>query len=167
MKAIVKPTSHLEGEINALSSKNYTTRYLLIGALANGTSTIYYPAHSEDSDAMRRCVRDLGAIIEEDDEKIIITGFGKNPKHVSELNVGNAGAVLRFLMSTAAFCPEVTFVNTYPESLGKRPHDDLIDTLQQMGVEVQHNNGRLPITIKGENLAAAKSPFRVMSVPSS
>ena len=51
MKAIVKPTSHLEGEINALSSKNYTTRYLL-GALANGTSTIYYPAHSEDSDAM-------------------------------------------------------------------------------------------------------------------
>ena len=149
MKAIVKPTSHLQGEINALSSKNYTTRYLLIGALANGTSTIYYPAHSEDSDAMRRCVRDLGAIIEEDDEKIVITGFGKNPKHVSELNVGNAGAVLRFLMSTAAFCPEVTFVNTYPESLGKRPHDDLIDTLQQMGVEVQHNNGRLPITIKG------------------
>ena len=79
----------------------------------------------------------------------MITGFGKNPKHVTELNVGNAGAVLRFLMSTAAFCPEVTFVNTYPESLGKRPHDDLIDTLQQMGVEVQHNNGRLPITIKG------------------
>ncbi len=60
MKAIVKPTAHLQGEINALSSKNYTTRYLLIGALADGTSTIYYPAHSEDSDAMRRCVRDLG-----------------------------------------------------------------------------------------------------------
>ncbi|MDD9270131.1 3-phosphoshikimate 1-carboxyvinyltransferase [Paenibacillus sp. GCM10023248] len=149
MKAIVQPTSRLQGEINALSSKNYTTRYLLIGALANGTSTIYYPAHSEDSDAMRRCVRDLGAIIEEDDEKIVITGFGKHPKHVSELNVGNAGAVLRFLMSTAAFLPEVTFVNTYPESLGKRPHDDLIETLGQMGVEVQHSNGRLPITIKG------------------
>ncbi|RTE03595.1 3-phosphoshikimate 1-carboxyvinyltransferase [Paenibacillus whitsoniae] len=149
MKAIVYPTSHLLGEINALSSKNYTTRYLLIGALAEGTSTIYYPAHSEDSDAMRRCVRDLGAIIEEDDEKIVITGFGKHPKHVSELNVGNAGAVLRFLMSIAAFCPDLTFVNTYPESLGKRPHDDLIDTLQQMGVEVEHNNGRLPITIKG------------------
>ncbi|MGG1553205.1 3-phosphoshikimate 1-carboxyvinyltransferase [Paenibacillus ferrarius] len=149
MKAIVHPTSHLQGEINALSSKNYTTRYLLIGALAEGTSTIYYPAHSEDSDAMRRCVRDLGAIIEEDDEKIVITGFGKHPKHVSELNVGNAGAVLRFLMSIAAFCPDLTFVNTYPESLGKRPHDDLIETLQQMGVEVEHNNGRLPITIKG------------------
>src|ERR1700732_3000066 len=104
MKAIVKPAERLQGEINALSSKNYTTRYLLIGALAEGTSVIYYPAHSEDSDAMRRCIRELGAIVEEDDEKIVITGFGKHPQPVSELNVGNAGAVLRFLMSVAAFC---------------------------------------------------------------
>ncbi|OXM85907.1 3-phosphoshikimate 1-carboxyvinyltransferase [Paenibacillus rigui] len=149
MKAIVKPTNQLEGTINALSSKNYTTRYLLIGALAEGTSTIYYPAHSEDSDAMRRCIRDLGAIVEEDDEKMTIQGFGSHPKHVKELNVGNAGAVLRFLMSIAAFCPELTFVNTYPNSLGKRPHDDLIVTLQQMGIEVEHQEGKLPITIRG------------------
>jgi 3-phosphoshikimate 1-carboxyvinyltransferase len=149
MKAIVNPAVRLQGEINALSSKNYTTRYLLIGALAEGTSQIYYPAHSEDSDAMRRCIRDLGAIIEEDDEKITITGFGRHPQHIKELNVGNAGAVLRFLMSTAAFCPEVTFVNTYPQSLGKRPHHDLIHALEQMGVEVKHNDGQLPITIFG------------------
>ncbi|ULL17461.1 3-phosphoshikimate 1-carboxyvinyltransferase [Paenibacillus sp. H1-7] len=149
MKAIVKPTNKLEGTINALSSKNYTTRYMLIAALAEGTSTIYYPAHSEDSDAMRRCIRDLGAVVEEDEEKMTIQGFGRNPKHVSELNVGNAGAVLRFLMSIAAFCPELTFINKYPDSLGKRPHDDLIDALQQMGIEIEHREGKLPITIRG------------------
>ncbi|WP_010498155.1 3-phosphoshikimate 1-carboxyvinyltransferase [Paenibacillus elgii] len=149
MKAIVKPTPRLGGTINALSSKNYTTRYLLIAALADGTSTVYFPAHSEDSDAMRRCIRDLGAVLEEDDEKMTIRGFGRHPKHVSELNVGNAGAVLRFLMSVAAFCPEVTFINAYPDSLGKRPHDDLIDALKQMGVEVEHREGKLPITIRG------------------
>ncbi|MFB0845713.1 3-phosphoshikimate 1-carboxyvinyltransferase [Paenibacillus oleatilyticus] len=149
MKAIVKPTPRLGGTINALSSKNYTTRYLLIAALADGTSTVYFPAHSEDSDAMRRCIRDLGAVLEEDDEKMTIRGFGNHPKHVSELNVGNAGAVLRFLMSVAAFCPEVTFINAYPDSLGKRPHDDLIDALKQMGVEVEHREGKLPITIRG------------------
>jgi 3-phosphoshikimate 1-carboxyvinyltransferase len=149
MKAIVKPTLRLEGELNALSSKNYTTRYLLVAALAEGTSTIHFPAHSEDSDALRRCITDLGASLEEDDSKIIITGFGKHPKPVSSLNVGNAGAVLRFLMSVAALCPEVTFVNTYPDSLGKRPHDDLIDALEQMGIRVDHQNGRLPITIHG------------------
>jgi len=146
---IVTRASRLEGEIQALSSKNYTTRYLLVAALANGTSTIHFPAHSEDSDAMRRCIRDLGAVIEEDETKIVITGFGNRPAHVRELNVGNAGAVLRFLMAIASLCPEVTFVNTYPDSLGKRPHHDLIDSLQQMGVEVEHQEGKLPITIRG------------------
>ncbi|MFM9278365.1 3-phosphoshikimate 1-carboxyvinyltransferase [Paenibacillus jiagnxiensis] len=149
MDVIVKPTPSLKGQFGALSSKNYTTRYLLAAALADGTSTIYYPAHSEDSDAMRRCIKDLGAVLEEDDEKIVITGFGRHPRHVSELNVGNAGAVLRFLMGIASFLPDVTFVNTYPESLGKRPHDDLIDALGQLGVAVEHQQGRLPIRIKG------------------
>ncbi|WP_028561542.1 3-phosphoshikimate 1-carboxyvinyltransferase [Paenibacillus pinihumi] len=149
MDVLVTPTPQLKGELQALSSKNYTTRYLLVAALAEGTSTIYYPAHSEDSDAMRRCIRDLGAVIEEDDEKITITGFGSKPQHVKELNVGNAGAVLRFLMAIASLCPEVTFVNTYPDSLGKRPHDDLITALEQMDVKVDHREGKLPITIHG------------------
>lgn len=146
---IVRPTSTLKGDLQALSSKNYTTRYMLAAGLAEGTSTILYPAHSQDSDAMRRCLRDLGAIVEEEGDVLKITGFGRHPRDVKELNVGNAGAVLRFLMSVAAWCPEVTFVNTYPESLGKRPHDDLIFALQQMGVQVEHNGGKLPITIRG------------------
>ncbi|WP_127587598.1 3-phosphoshikimate 1-carboxyvinyltransferase [Paenibacillus koleovorans] len=149
MKAYVQPTETLQGEINALSSKNYTTRYMLIGALAEGTSTLHYPAHSEDSDAMRRCIRDLGAELEENEQRMIIRGFGRHPKAVSTLDVGNAGAVLRFLMSVAAFCPEVTFLNKYPDSLGKRPHMDLIEALQAMNVQVDHNDGRLPITIRG------------------
>ncbi|MDR9852830.1 3-phosphoshikimate 1-carboxyvinyltransferase [Paenibacillus sp. VCA1] len=149
MDLIVKPTPRLQGEIGALSSKNYTTRYLLVAALAEGTSTVYFPAHSEDSDAMRRCIQDLGAVLVEDEEKAVITGFGRHPRDVKELNVGNAGAVLRFLMGIASLCPDVTFVNAYPDSLGKRPHDDLIVALEQMGVEVEHNDGRLPIRIRG------------------
>lgn len=145
----VQPTGKLTGTINALSSKNYTTRYLLAAALAKGTSRVYYPANSEDSEAMRRCIRDLGALLTEDDEKITIIGFGNKPVPVKELNVGNAGAVLRFLMSTASLCPDVTFVNTYPDSLGKRPHDDLITALEHMNVRIKHQQGKLPITIYG------------------
>lgn len=149
MDVLVTPTPRLEGELQALSSKNYTTRYLLVAALAEGTSTIYFPAHSEDSDAMRRCIRDLGAIVEEDEEKITITGFGRHPKPVEQLDVGNAGAVLRFLMAIAALCPDVTFINRYPDSLGKRPHSDLIESLSAMGVSIEHNEGKLPIRIQG------------------
>ncbi|OUM98591.1 MAG: 3-phosphoshikimate 1-carboxyvinyltransferase [Paenibacillaceae bacterium ZCTH02-B3] len=149
MDVIVNPTRRLRGEIQALSSKNYTTRYLLAAALAEGTSVVLYPARSEDGEAMRRCLRDLGAAIEETEDRVVITGFGKNPRPVRELDTGNAGAVLRFLMSVATLLPEVTFVNSYPESLGKRPHSDLIDALEQMGVRVEHRDGKLPVTIRG------------------
>src|SRR5690606_22767582 len=135
MKAIVTPTETLQGEMNALSSKNYTTRYLLAAGLSEGTSTVYYPAHSEDSDAMRRCLRDLGADLQEDQDKLTITGFGRHPRDVKQLDVGNAGAVLRFLMSTVTLCRDVTFINRYPDSLGVRPHGDLIDALSRMNVE--------------------------------
>ncbi|MBD8496826.1 3-phosphoshikimate 1-carboxyvinyltransferase [Paenibacillus arenosi] len=155
MDIIVNPISRLQGDIQALSSKNYTTRYLLVAALAEGTSTIYYPAHSEDSDAMRRCLRDLGATLDEDDTKIVIKGFGALPvlqPDSKQLDVGNAGAVLRFLMGIASLLPEVHFINAYPDSLGKRPHHDLIDALEQLGAEIQHQDGKLPITIKGGKL---------------
>ncbi|GBF76225.1 3-phosphoshikimate 1-carboxyvinyltransferase [Paenibacillus sp. 598K] len=153
---IVTPTPKLTGELQALSSKNYTTRYLLVAALAEGTSTIYYPAHSEDSDAMRRCIRDLGATVEEDEEKITITGFGAKPTPKVELDVGNAGAVLRFLMAIACLGEDVTFINRYPDSLGKRPHDDLIDALEQMGARIEHQSGKLPIRIEGGQLRGGK-----------
>lgn len=149
MKVLVKPTEKLVGDINALSSKNYTTRYMLVAALADGESSLLYPAHSEDSDAMRRCIQDLGAELTESDVKMVIRGFGSHPKPIKELNVGNAGAVLRFLMSIAALVPDLTFVNTYPLSLGKRPHHDLITALQQMNVRIEHQDGKLPIRILG------------------
>src|SRR5690606_34886157 len=135
MDVIVTRTPELKGEIGALSSKNYTTRYLLVAALAEGESVIHYPAHSEDSDAMRRCIKDLGASLEEDETKIKIKGFGNKPKQAKQLDVGNAGAVLRFVMAIAALCDDVTFINRYPDSLGKRPHQDLIDALTSMGAE--------------------------------
>jgi len=156
MDVRILPTPGLKGEIQALSSKNYTTRYMLAAALAEGTSMILYPARSDDSDAMRRCIRDLGAVLEEDGERMSITGFGRRPKDVKELNVGNAGAVLRFLMAVASLVPEVTFVNAYPKSLGQRPHDDLIGALGQLGVQVEHNAGKLPITIRGGNPKGGK-----------
>lgn len=149
MDVHVKPTKRLAGVLNPLSSKNYTTRYLLSTALAEGTSEIRYPAKSEDGEAMRRCLRDLGADITETADKIRITGFGSRPQAVAQLDPGNAGAVLRFLMAVGALLPEVTFMNTYPDSLGKRPHGDLLTALEQLHVETASREGRLPITLFG------------------
>lgn len=149
MDVRIRPTATLQGNIEALPSKNYTTRYMLAAALAEGTSTITHVAHSEDSEAMRRCLRDLGAQLVETADTLSLTGFGKQPRRVDTLDVGNAGAVLRFLMAVVALLPQTTFLNRYPHSLGKRPHLDLIHALQMMGVTVAHQDGKLPITVYG------------------
>lgn len=146
----VYPAARLAGTIDPPGSKNYTTRYLLAAALADGESVILHPAHSEDSEALQRCLRDLGATIRSDGSRMVVRGFGREPRNPGTLNPGNAGAVLRFLMAVcAATLPQITFVTEYAESLGRRPQQDLLDALAQVGVRSMSRQGRLPISLFG------------------
>lgn len=157
----------LAGTIWAQPSKNYTTRFLLAAALAEGHSVVHNVAMSEDATALQRCLRDLGARIEltgqlspglgentspEIDALIEGTGGKFQLRGDSPLNVGNAGAVLRFLLAVCATLPRVSFVTDHPDSLGKRPNGDLLEALEQLGCRVESNNGCLPITVYGGNL---------------
>lgn len=153
MDVKVYPAGHLAGTINPPGSKNYTTRYLLAAALAEGESVIDHPADSEDSDALQRCLTDLGATLRREENRMLVRGFGAQPRHVDMLNPGNAGAVLRFLMAVcAATLPQSTFVTEYADSLGKRPQQDLLDALAQLGARSMSREGRLPITLFGGSL---------------
>jgi 3-phosphoshikimate 1-carboxyvinyltransferase len=153
MDVRVYPATRLEGVIDPPSSKNYTTRYLLAAALAEGESVIHHPAESEDSAALQRCLTALGAVLTWEGDRLRVRGFGRHPRNPGTLDPGNAGAVLRFLMAVAAATlDQVTFVTQYAESLGKRPQGDLLDALQQLGARVMSNAGRLPITIFGGGL---------------
>jgi 3-phosphoshikimate 1-carboxyvinyltransferase len=150
MDVRVYPARRLEGVINPPGSKNYTTRYLLAAALADGESLIRFPAHSEDSEALQRCLTDLGAVLTHEGDTLRVRGFGRNPASPGTLNPGNAGAVLRFLIGVcAATLDQVTFVTDYAQSLGKRPQADLLAALGQLGVQARSLEGRLPITISG------------------
>ena len=153
MDVVVYPATRLEGMINPPSSKNFTTRYLLAAALADGESVIRYPADSEDSDAMQRCLKELGAVLTHDGDSLRVKGFGRHPLDPGTLNPGNAGAVLRFLMAVcAATLRQVTFVTYYADSLGKRPQQDLLDALQTLGARTMSHDGKLPITLFGGDL---------------
>ena len=60
-KLYIAPTSLLRGEPLLPSSKYYTLRYLLAATLARGESTVSFPAVSDDSEALFRGCRALGA----------------------------------------------------------------------------------------------------------
>jgi len=155
MKVLVRPATHLEGVVAAPPSKNYTTRYLWLSALAGGESRVVNPADNDDARALLAACRALGAVIQEEageegkDRVLVVRGFGAKPRPVKELDPGNGGLVLRLLLALGLLLPEVTYVNSYPDSLGKRPQDDLLSALRALGAEVADRNGRLPITVKG------------------
>ncbi|GGI89917.1 3-phosphoshikimate 1-carboxyvinyltransferase [Deinococcus wulumuqiensis] len=146
---IVHPARALRGELRAQPSKNYTTRYLLAAALAEGETRVVGAATSEDAEAMLRCLRDWGAGVQRVGDDAVIRGFGARPRPGVTLNPGNAGAVARFLMGVAALTIGTTFVTDYPDSLGKRPQGDLLAALERLGAKVSSVEGRLPIGISG------------------
>lgn len=156
--AVVHPTARLRGSIHPPSSKNYTARYLLVAALAEGTSRVRYPARSDDAQAMMRCLEALGARLEWEDEATLrVEGFGGRPRNPGRLDPGNAGAVLRFLMGIGALLDRVEFVTQYAESLGRRPHGDLLRALEQLGARCRAAEGdRLPVVIEGGRLHGGK-----------
>ena len=60
-KLYIAPSSLLRGQPELPSSKYYTLRYVLAATLARGESTVAFPGVSEDSKALFRACRALGA----------------------------------------------------------------------------------------------------------
>lgn len=154
----IAPSSQIQGAPEVPSSKYYTLRYVLAATLAEGESRVVLPAWSDDTDALFRGCRALGAQLSWEDEQqrvLCVRGFGRphNSRSVT-INVGNAGAVLRLLLGLGALLSEVTFVTDYPQSLGKRPNRELLEALVSLGAmcEGAGPEGYLPITIRGGNL---------------
>ena len=149
MRAHISPCDRLSGVVAAPPSKNYTTRYLLAAALAEGESVVINPAANDDALAMQDCLIALGAEIRPAGRDLVIRGFGGRPTPRADLNVGNAGAVLRFLLAIAALGEEIVFRTPFPDSLGRRPNEDLYKALRALGTGIESDGGRLPVTVRG------------------
>ncbi len=151
MNAHVYRTDRLSGVLDAPPSKNYTTRYLLAAALAEGESIVHRPAASDDAAAMIAGLRAYGARIEPlpGRDALRIRGFGGRPASPGVIDPGNAGAVLRLLMGVGALVPAARFETRFAASLGQRPHGDLLEALEQLGIATESAGGRLPVTLRG------------------
>lgn len=142
-------------------SKYYTLRYLLDALLSEGESVVEAPALSDDTAALVRCMRALGAtarwkraIVDGAPRwNLRVVGVGGQPQTPPDgaLHVGNAGAVLRLLLGVGALLPEVRFETDHPDSLGRRPNADLLDALRSLGItaDAREPGGLLPITLRG------------------
>jgi len=162
----IHSSAPLSGTILAPSSKYHTLRYILAAFLAQGVSTIYYPAISDDTDVLLQACSRLGAhfhMESQSDERRILSirgtgGILRTPPDAT-IDVGNAGAVLRLLLGICALSSEtITFTTPYPQSLGRRPNADLLRALTQLGavIESHSDEGILPIKIRGGQIHGGK-----------
>src|SRR5215467_618105 len=137
MNLRVAPTSLITGAPTLPSSKYYTLRYLLAATLAEGESTVAFPAASDDSKVLFRGCQAFGAELRWRDEQqqlLFVRGVGR-PQSTEPItiNAGSAGAVLRLLLGIGALVPEVTYLTDQPQSLGKRPNRELLEALGSLG----------------------------------
>ena len=153
MLAVTVQPSSVKGEIFAPASKSSMQRACAAALVSKGHSTIHNPGKSNDDKAALDIIRNLGATATFKDNQLIIESNGVHPvtplggEEVS-INCGESGLSIRM------FTPIVSLSNQRVAikgsgSLTTRPMDFFDEILPQLGVEVQSNSGRLPLSVQG------------------
>ncbi len=149
LTAASKPIS---ATVNIPGSKSATNRALILAALSTTPSRIRKPLSSRDTDLMVKGLQSLGCKIEQikTDQGFdyqVIPGKLMGP---AQIDVGNAGTVMRFLPPIAALATGLIYFDG-DERSHQRPIAPVLTALKQLGVSVEHNNKyKLPITINGD-----------------
>lgn len=142
--------SKLSGSALMPASKSHTIRAVVIGSLADGTSTIRNPLDAADPIASASVCERLGAQIERGRDWTV-RGVGGRPIVPDDvLDTGNSGTTLYLTMGTAALADGCS-VFTGDEQIRSRPAGPLLEALSGLGVEAfsTRENGMPPIVIRG------------------
>ena len=134
-------------------SKSLTNRYLVLAALASGTSRLRRPLRSRDTMLMAAALRSLGASVtdlpgsDRDCDDWLITPASLSG--ATSVDCGLAGTVMRFLPPVAALAdgPVVFDGDAHARN---RPMAPVIDALRTLGARINDNGrGTLPFTVQG------------------
>jgi len=156
----IKPISHpLNATVRVPGSKSLTNRALLIAALANGKTHLTNALFSDDSKYFAKALQTLGFDVQLDESnyEMKVTGLGgKIPAKRAELFIGNAGTAARFLSAFLTLGNGEYILDGEPR-MRERPIGDLIDALNQLGVELEAKNNCPPVEIFAKGLPGGKT----------
>ena len=114
---------------------------------------------SDDSRFFARALQTLGfdVQLDEDRHEMSVTGLGGNiPADSAELFVGNAGTAARFLTAFLTL-GYGEYILDGDARMRERPIQDLIDALNQLGVELEATNNCPPVEISAKGLPGGKT----------
>ncbi|MEY4290234.1 MAG: hypothetical protein RL130_176 [Actinomycetota bacterium] len=136
----------VHAQVTIPGSKSVTNRALILAAQAASTSTLRKPLISRDSELMSAGLTAMGiSISDAGDEWKVTPAPLRGP---AQVDVGNAGTVMRFLPPLAALAQGDIAFDGDPRSY-ERPLGPVIKALEELGIEIDHG-GRysLPMVIK-------------------
>jgi cyclohexadieny/prephenate dehydrogenase / 3-phosphoshikimate 1-carboxyvinyltransferase len=147
----------LRGEIRVPGDKSISHRSIMLGSLADGTSTVEGFLEGEDSLCTLQAFRDMGVQIEGPRAgKVVIHGVGMQGLQapLKPLYLGNSGTSMRLLSGLLAG-QKFSSVLTGDSSLSKRPMKRVAEPLRRMGAKLTLQEGGLcPIQIEPASLQA-------------
>lgn len=168
----IQPAASVRGEIVVPGDKSISHRSIMLGAIANGVTTVRGFLRGEDNLSTMHAFRAMGVEIDDDGETIRITGRGlhglKEPGDV--LDCGNSGTTIRLitgLLSGQSFFSVVTG----DQYLRKRPMKRVVEPLSRMGARISGRSGGTlaPLAINGGSLKGIdyRSPVSSAQIKSS
>lgn len=151
MRPLIHHAKQLKGTLTIPGDKSISHRSIMLGAIAEGKTRITGFLRAEDCLSTIQVMRQLGATIHDDGEKIVVEGKGMNgltaPSEL--LDVGNSGTTIRLLAGLLAGQPFKS-VLAGDQYLNKRPMQRVITPLSQMGAKLHGHEGTElpPLTIE-------------------
>ena len=153
----IKPAASIRGEISVPGDKSISHRSIMLGAIAQGTTTVCGFLRGGDNLATMAAFRSMGVAIADDGETVVIQGKGlhglSEPGDV--IDCGNSGTTIRLITGLLAGQSFFSVV-TGDQYLRKRPMKRVVEPLARMGARILgRSQGRLaPLAINGGALLA-------------
>jgi 3-phosphoshikimate 1-carboxyvinyltransferase len=156
------PAGPLRGTLRPPPDKSISHRAALIGAMG-GSASIERYLDAADTRATLAAIETLGAEVQAIPSDnagrhplaldVVIRGRGMGAAEDAEVDVGNAGTLLRILPGWLAGQEGGRWTLDGDESIRRRPIDRVAEPLRQMGAQVDCREGRFaPLRIEGARL---------------
>jgi 3-phosphoshikimate 1-carboxyvinyltransferase len=150
-----EPSGPLRGELRVAGDKSVSHRAAILSAMAAEPVRIRNYLGAADTGSTLAALRELGVIVQEQGDDVLIRGCGLRNAQVSAgpIDVGNAGTLMRLLPGWLAFQPDGSFTIDGDSSIRRRPIDRIAEPLRLMGAGIEATDGRFPpFTVHGSAL---------------
>jgi len=146
VKFKVQPGGVIKGRIRVPGDKSISHRSIMLGAIAEGTTTVTGFLEGDDSLATLKAFQAMGVDISGPEKgNVTIKGVGlkglKKPSH--PLDMGNSGTAMR-LMAGILAGQDFDCELIGDASLSKRPMKRVTDPLRLMGAQIETSEGGMP-----------------------